>query len=136
VNLSPDGRWAAFQAELSHTMRLFVAPLGDTLPITPDHWIPITGPEDFGAGAKWSADGRVLYYTSTRDRSVCLWAIRLNPATKRPEGEPYAVKHFHTNPRANPYMFWPILTVDRERVVINLEQVQGDLWMTKVPEGQ
>jgi hypothetical protein len=34
----------------------------------------------------WSPDSNLLYYLSKRDGFLCLWAQRLDPATKRPAG--------------------------------------------------
>ncbi len=80
----------------------------------------------------WSRDGRTLYFNSDRDGSTCLWAFRLDAATKKPLGEAFAVKHFHTNPRR--YTLYPQFCVGRDRIIISLDQVQSDLWMMQLPE--
>jgi hypothetical protein len=38
-----------------------------------------------------SPDGTLVYGSSFRDGSRCIWAQRLNPTTKRPEGAPFDV---------------------------------------------
>jgi len=45
--------------------------------------------------ANWSPDGNLLYFLSDRDGFRCLWAQRLDPATKRPVASPFDVHHFH-----------------------------------------
>jgi len=44
----------------------------------------------------WSPDGNLLYFISERDGFVCLWAQRLDPATKHPQGAAFPIRHFHT----------------------------------------
>ena len=132
---SRDGRWIAFQASVDdHVMQLFVAPLDGRLPIAPARWIAVTSAGNTDADAAWSRDGRTLYFTSNRDGSVCLWAVRLDPATKKPLGEPFAVRHFHASPRRYSDAVYPMFSLGPDRIVISLEQVQSDLWMMQLPE--
>jgi hypothetical protein len=115
-------------------MQLFVAPLNGRLPIEPARWITITSLGHYiDAGAKWSRDGRMLYFMSDRDGSTCLWAVRLDAATKKPLGEPFAVRHFHASPRQYSDAVYPIFSLGPDRIVISLEQVQSDLWMMQLP---
>jgi Tol biopolymer transport system component len=135
---SPDGGWIAFQAYPTNItavgMQLFVAPLNARLPIEPTRWIAVTSlGHDIDAQAQWSRDGRMLYFTSNRDGSTCLWAVRLDAATKKPLGEPFAVRHFHASPRMYSTAVYPIFSVGSDRIVISLEQVQSDLWMMHLP---
>ena len=76
----------------------------------------------------------MLYFTSNRDGSTCLWAVRLDPATKKPLAEPYAVRHFHASPRNYSANVYPVFSLGADRIVISLEQVQSDLWMMHLPE--
>jgi hypothetical protein len=46
-------------------------------------------------------------------------------------GRPFAVRHFHGNPRVKLY---PTFSVAPDRIVISLDQVQSDLWMMHLPE--
>jgi len=137
-DFSPDGRWVAFQgrgAPIGNSVeQLFVAPLDSDIPVEPSRWITITRLEYFDAGPHWSRDGRMLYFTSDRDGSTCLWAIRLDQTTKKPLGEPFPVRHFHANPRQYSSRVYPIFSVGPDRLVISLEQVQSDLWMMQLPE--
>ena len=134
-DLSPDGRWVAFQDRATLADRreqLFVAPMTDGGPVPPERWVPLTELKYFDAGPIFSRDGKVLYFTSDRDGFTCLWAVRFNPATGKPVGDPYPVKHFHGSPRH--YSWYPAFSVGPDRIVISLEQVQSDLWMTQLPE--
>ncbi len=142
-DFSPDGGWIAFQARprangrlLPNLEQLFVAPIRGGLPVGPEQWITITELGHFDAGPHWSPDGKALYFTSDRDGSNCLWAVRLDAITKKPFGKAYAVRHFHASPRQYSSAVWPNFSLDRDRIVINLEQVQSELWMTELPEAR
>ena len=134
-DLSPDGEWVAFQSRATLAdprEQLFVAPMSDGAPVEPERWVAITELKYFDANPIFSRDGKVLYFNSDRDGFTCLWAVRLDPATKKPVADPFVVKHFHGSPRH--YSWYPIFTVGPDRIIINLEQVQSDLWMTQLPE--
>ena len=136
-DLSPDGRWIVFQARpalVSDFEQLFVAPAGESALVAPSRWIALTDLQHFDAQPQWSRDGQKVYFTSNRDGSgsICLWALRLDPVTKRPLGPPFAVRHFHGTPR--PHTLYPVFSIGSDRMVISLDQVQGDLWMMHLPE--
>jgi hypothetical protein len=73
---------------------------------------------------------------SDRDGSPCLWAQRLDPATKRPTGAPLSIQHFHSrglSPK-NLYLGAPGIAVARDRIVFNLGEHTGNVWMTDLSE--
>jgi Tol biopolymer transport system component len=134
-DLSPNGRWIAFQARpapVSDFEQLFIAPANESVPVAPSRWIALTDLQHFDANPQWSRDGKMVYFMSNRDGFTCLWAIRLNAVTKGPVGEPFPVHHFHTTPRH--YTFYPHFSVAPDRIVLSLDQVQSDLWMMHLPE--
>jgi len=99
--------------------------------VAPSRWIALTDLKHFDANPKWSRDGKIVYFNSSRDGSGwCLWALRLDLVTKVPAGQPFAVRHFHGNPRADPEPF----SVGTDRIVMSLDKVQSDLWMMHLPE--
>ena len=95
LRFSPDGRWISFVAGDLSGAHLVVAPFRPDSPPRPDEWISITEhapiPQD---KMRWSPDGRLLYYTSDIDGFRCVWAQRLDPASKRPVERPFAVSRF------------------------------------------
>jgi eukaryotic-like serine/threonine-protein kinase len=136
-DLSPDGRWVAFQSRAALADRreqLFLAPMSDDGPVEPERWIAITELKYFDANPLFSRDGKILYFNSDRDGFTCLWAVRLDPSSKKPVADPYPVKHFHGSPRH--YSWYPVFGVGPDRIIISLEQVQSDLWMTQLPDGK
>ena len=44
--------------------------------------VPVTTKKPF-----WSPDGNLLYFLSSRDGFLCLWAQWLDPSTKHPLGD-------------------------------------------------
>jgi hypothetical protein len=100
-------------------------------PVELERWAPLTELKYFDANPIFSRDGKILYFNSDRDGFTCLWAMRFNPATGKPVDAPYPVKHFHGNPRY--YSWYPVFSVGPDRIIISLEQVQSDLWMTNLP---
>ena len=63
-------------------------------------WIPITDFTRENDKPRWSPDGNLLYFTSDRDGWRWIWTRRLDPATKRPAGEPIGVFHAHSARRS------------------------------------
>ncbi len=132
-DVSPDGRWVAFQSPVTKEPfeHIFIAPVDARSRVESDRWIAVTNQEYFDANPEWSRNGKLLYFLSDRDGFSCLWAVTLDLATKKPLGKPFALKHFHGNPQH--YMNFPTYSVGPDRIVISLEEVRSDLWM--VPEG-
>ena len=122
---SPDDRWAKF---LDGTeFRSYVAPVRSGGVVGGKEWIDVlegdTGP--------WSPDGTLVYGSSFRDGYRCIWAQRLNPTTKRPEGAPFAVFHFH-NARlsiANQTEFG--MSIGRDQLVFDMGERTGNIWMAE-----
>ena len=66
-----------------------------------------------------------MYFTSTRDGYLCIWAQRLDPVSKHPLGSPFAYEHFHNSPGAAAAFDQGTfdLSVARDKILINLPQV-------------
>lgn len=96
--LSPDNRWLATCARSGPLQwRLIIVPFRADGPAPGQRdWVAITGEDAVYMSTRWSPDGSVLYFTSMRDGSTCIWAQRLDPATKRPAGDPWPVHHAHS----------------------------------------
>ena len=81
----------------------------------------------------WSPDGGLLYLLSERDGFSCVWAQRLEPATKKLKGEPFAVLHFHEARRSlhgQPQVgFGP--AISRDRLTFALPESSGNIWLAE-----
>jgi serine/threonine protein kinase/Tol biopolymer transport system component len=135
ADLSLDGQWVAFKARSmsSPNSRIYVARLNDghAAPVT--EWIAVTDEDAQYQGPRWSPAGSVLYYVSDRDGFRCIWARRLDRATKKPVGDMFAIHHLHSarhslqhqerlDDRINP-------TVAGDKLVIAIGELTGNIWM-------
>lgn len=133
ANFSPDGRWVAFQGGLQESS-LFIGPYrGDEL-IPERDWINLSNGSSWDDKPRWSPDGNLLYFVSNRDGFVCLWAQRLDPITKRPRGVPFEVYHFPQARRSMRNVGYRVLetSVARDKIVFNMVERKGNIWMTKL----
>jgi hypothetical protein len=108
-----------------------VAKVRDGSVVDDSEWVTIA--EDGDAPA-WSPDANLLYFWSSRDGSPCLWAQRLDPLTKRPNGLPVAIQHFHSRGLSwrNLYLGAPDIAVAGDKIVFNLGEHSGNVWMTEL----
>ena len=127
-----DGSSSPTDASLS---QILIAPMRNGLPARRPEWIPVTDGQHMDDKPQFSADGNTVYFTSTRDRFLCVWAQRLDPKSKHPVGPPFAYEHFHNAAgRASAWFVgWSDLSVARDKMLINLMQIHSDIWMTQMP---
>jgi serine/threonine protein kinase len=131
--LSPDDHWIAFHSITPTTRRIFIAPYHGATLIPESQWLPITDGQDMDRYASWSPDGNLLYFISEREGFRCIWAQRLDPATKRPTAEPFPVQHFHTSRRSLMTIGNPIymsLSVSVDKLVFSMVERTSNIWMT------
>ncbi len=98
-------------------------------------WITVTDGSFWDDKPRWSPDGNLLYFVSYRDSFLCIWAIRLNPATKQPAGPPFPVYHSHGERRslANYGLSQMFVPVARDKLVFPLGERRGNIWMAELP---
>jgi len=123
--LTPSDASVAFTLALPNgTAALFVASV--TQPASAATWIKLAEVRNFIGALSWSNDGRLLYYASTRDGFICIWAQRF-AAEGKPQGEPFAAFHNHTAPNM---MFYGAARTraSRDRLYMLLADFKGDLW--------
>lgn len=124
--VSPDGQWIAFTADAGGGRTpIFIAAFRPGTPPAEKEWIRIADGSTSDGMPRWSTEDNLLYFNSERDGSLCVWAQRLNPTTKRPIGVAFAVHHFHSATlRMNRTM-----SVARDKIILELEAHTGNIWM-------
>ena len=131
--LSTDGGWVAFNGRTNRLApaQVFVARVERDVVTRKKDWILVN--EDAEAPG-WSPRDNFLYFWSDRDGSPCLWAQRLHPATKRPVGTPLSIQHFHSRALSwkNLHLGAPGIAVAPDKLVFNLGEYAGNIWMTKL----
>ena len=134
ARLSSNGQWVSFNARPNSQApaRVIVAKVHDGSMVDDSGWVTVA--EDGDAPA-WSPDANLLYFWSSRDGSPCLWAQRLDPVSKRPSGLPLAIQHFHSRGLSwrNLYLGAPDIAVAGDKIVFNLGEHSGNVWMTELP---
>jgi hypothetical protein len=130
--VSSDGGWITCNIRPSAMApaRVVVARMEGGVVSAERDWIEIS-PD--GEAPSWSPGAACLYFWSDRDGSPCLWAQRLDPATKRAIGVPLGVQHFHSRGLSwkNLSVGAPGMAVTRDRIVFNLGERTGNIWMTQ-----
>jgi eukaryotic-like serine/threonine-protein kinase len=124
----PNGAWVTFNGGGG----VQLAPVHPDRPSGEDEWTTIlktSGGAERTAGM--SPDGRLLYVLLERDGFRCLYAMKIDPGTGRPLGEPSVVAHFHDALRR-----WGSTglgsAVASNLFVANLTEEKSNIWMTSV----
>jgi len=135
--VSPDGGWIAFNSRTDRLApaRVFIARIQGANVAGEREWIDVSNDGD---APSWSPQATLLYFWSDRDGSPCLWAQRLDSATKRPIGVPLSIQHLHNRGLSwrNLYLGAPGIAVTRDRIVFNLGEHTGNIWMTELPQAK
>jgi Tol biopolymer transport system component len=130
AELSPDGNWVAFHLPRPVSEPLKIAPVREGKAAAEAEWMTVTDTVGTNRRPWWSPDGNLLYFVSSRDNYQCIWAQPLDPATKRPRGEPMAVYHSHEARRMlNPLGGAPAM--GGGRMVFALSEQSGNIWLAE-----
>jgi Tol biopolymer transport system component len=136
--LSPDERWLVLHTVNSPaTRQIWIMPFQFGKPAAEADWIPITDGATLDRNAQWSPDGNMLYWIADRRGVRGIWAVRLDPATKRPKGEGFEIKMFpdvrqSMMPFSSTAPIQP--AVAKDKIVFALGEESGNIWMTKLPQ--
>jgi Tol biopolymer transport system component/tRNA A-37 threonylcarbamoyl transferase component Bud32 len=133
VSLSCDDRWLALlMGKPDGKVAIYAVPLREK-PVDPQEWVPVCEDERYLGAPRWSPDGNLLYYLSEKDGRCCIWAQRLDPASKKPLGAPFGVVHFHSGRH---WMNYPLglgsLSVARDKLVFLLGEHTANLYMEQI----
>ncbi len=130
ASITRDGRWLALiERTPPNDHRIVVVPLRGRSAAARSEWIPVSELGSWVDKPRWSPSGNLLYYVSDRDGFICLWASRLDPATKKPLGAPASIAHFHASSRSIENTYRLELSVADDKLVFNLGETTGDIWL-------
>ncbi|MCC6587245.1 MAG: serine/threonine-protein kinase [Bryobacterales bacterium] len=130
--VSQDKRWFSFKGDLDVARTVvFAAPLGDTLQPARDTWVQINEGTSWDDLPRWAPGGNLMYFTSDRDGFRCIWARRLDPQTKKPVGDSFAVIHLHKMQlsMANLSLAEFELASGKGRLVFPMAELRGNIWL-------
>jgi hypothetical protein len=132
--LSWDDKWVTFYRSVSGGFtQIFVAPVMKDRPAGDADLIPITDGKTWDALSEFSPNGQILYFQSERDGTRCVWAQRLDGATKNPAGAAFPVHHFH-KPGLSLIRVMPgqrAMTVASDKIVIAAAERTGNVWLAR-----
>ena len=137
-----DDKWMSFLVQTGADQEhyaIYITPVENLIPAGPDRWIQLTDGSYHDDKEQFSPDGNTMYFTSNRDGFACLWALRLDPKTKRLLGAPFAIQHFHGSQRIysgiseSNHME---VNVARDKIVTNLDEFHSDIWMMQLEPGK
>jgi Tol biopolymer transport system component/DNA-binding winged helix-turn-helix (wHTH) protein len=132
ARFSPDDHSISFNVTEHGHSRIFIAPIEGSNPIRLEDWIAIPG-KGWDDKPRWSPDGNTLYFVSDRDGFRCIWAQRLD-RRKHPIGDPISILHFHESGRSMSRVGPGDLSISvaRDKIVFNVSERQGNLWLTSL----
>ena len=129
--LAPGGRWIAFEVQ-GHTARIAVVGSRDGLWTEPQaeaSWRYLDSTAMYGP--HWSADGRLLYFTSTRGGLSNVWAAEFEPISGT-IGQPFQVTAFNGADDGLATAFSAGAMV-RGRLVLPTVRPTGAIWLVQRP---
>jgi Tol biopolymer transport system component/tRNA A-37 threonylcarbamoyl transferase component Bud32 len=128
--LGPDGRWVGFVlAKPDGRVALCIAPLAGASTAEKD-WISLFEDDHYLGSPAWSPDGNRVFFLSERNGSCAVWALRLDPRTKRPEGE--AQVAYRSGQFRLGLNFPPgngAIVVSRDKVALWMATIAGNIYM-------
>jgi len=132
---SQDSRWIAFHSlrNAAGTSQVSIVPVNAGRPLPQSEWIAVTDDKHLSRDPAWAPGGGLVYFVSDSDGFRCVWARRLDPASKKPLGEAFAVQHFH-NARRSLSSFGNMnylcgLSVGANWLTLSLGERTGNIWL-------
>jgi Tol biopolymer transport system component len=127
-SFSWDGRWVSFMRRRSGRTVICATPVrADGALAGEADWLQISPENADASRPRFSPDGSAIYYELRRGGIQILVRQRLDPATKRPLEEPIQLAQVEFSGNVQ-----NIVTVTRDRVFFNTDEVRSNIWMTRL----
>jgi WD40 repeat protein len=125
ARLSADQRWVAFTAPTGPgASAIYAVPAGG------GDRVKMTSGEYFDDRPRWSPDGRLVYFLSSRSGFFNVWARRFDPDRGTTLGEPIAITQFNDPAQMIPPRTVQLgMAVSRDRLIIPLAAASGNIWV-------
>ena len=135
AQFSPDERWIVFLAFFGpgHSA-IYVTRTRGFQEIPRSDWQPVIESRDPVDKPRFSPDGKLLYFTLDRNGSRSVQAVRFDPGSGRPIGDPFLVYDFRS-PRLSMLavnLSDLELCVAPDKIVMLLAESNWNIWMTEL----
>jgi hypothetical protein len=132
-----DGKWMSFHSadNQTSTAQVWIIRIDGALPVPAAQWIAVTDGNSVDRDPVWAPGGGLLYFLSDRDGFRCIWARKLDLATKKPLGDAFAVEHFHSARRSLNRVrsaFDIGLSVAGKQMVFAFGELTGNIWLQEM----
>jgi hypothetical protein len=129
-----DDRWVLFKEPVAATTRskIMIAPVRYGRAGNEQQWVTVTDGRYADDKPQFAPDGNTVYFTSTHDGYLCIWAQKLDPQSKHPLGAPTPYEHFHNSSGAEAALVSSDLTVAQHLMMINLPNIRRDVWLMQI----
>jgi Tol biopolymer transport system component len=128
---SPANQHLLFTASRDgHRKQVFAALFPKSRPVVTGRWIPITSGLEFSDRPRWSADGKSIFFLSTRDGFSCVWGQHFDVKSGTVTSSPFTVMHYH-NARFSPAVVVSRsfnLSVSGDSVYLNVGEITASIW--------
>lgn len=125
ARFSSDGQWVAYVGLTGPGQSVIHA-----VPVSGGTPIKITDGDAYDDRPRWSPDGRLVYFVSTRGGFLNMWAKRFDPVTRQAVGDPFPVTHFDSPTRMiPPRMIQLGVAMSRDRVILPIREASGNIWI-------
>ena len=125
ARLSADQRWVVFTVPTEPGASAVYA-----VPVAGGDRVKITSGVFFDDRPRWSPDGRIVYFLSSRSGFFNVWARRFDPDRGVALGEPFAVTELNDPAQMIPPRTVQLgMAISRDRLIVPIAAASGNIWV-------